>query len=70
MKMLLYRPRFLSQPLLDLTAEAMRSPSHWAGDEREYFAMSTAQLHEYPFCAVTHAELARIASQDKIAPTM
>ena len=29
-KMLLYRPDFLTRPLLDLTANAMRGPSYWS----------------------------------------
>ena len=30
-KMLLYRPGFLTRPLLELTAQAMRGPSYWTG---------------------------------------
>ncbi|MFF1606711.1 hypothetical protein ACFVYA_02935 [Amycolatopsis sp. NPDC058278] len=67
-KMLLYRPGFLSRPLLELTAAAMRGPSYWTAGEREYLAMSTAQVHECPFCAVTHAELTRIAGTGEIDP--
>ncbi|MFK0249133.1 hypothetical protein ACIQUM_30925 [Amycolatopsis azurea] len=67
-KMLLYRPGFLSKPLLDITADAMRGPSYWTAGEREYLAMSTARLHECPFCAVTHAELTRIAGHGEIDP--
>jgi AhpD family alkylhydroperoxidase len=67
-RMLLYRPGFLTRPLLDLTAEAMRGPSYWTAGEREYLAMSTAQLHECPFCVVTHAELTRIAGEGEIDP--
>lgn len=67
-KMLLYRPGFLTGPLLDLTADAMRGPSYWTAGEREFLAMSTAQLHECPFCVVTHAELTRIAGTGEIDP--
>jgi AhpD family alkylhydroperoxidase len=67
-KMLLYRPGFLTKPLLDLTAEAMRGPSYWTAGEREYLAMTTAQLHQCPFCVVTHAELTRIAGNGEIDP--
>jgi AhpD family alkylhydroperoxidase len=65
-KMLLYRPDFLTRPLLDLTADAMRGPSYWTAAEREYLAMSTAQLHQCPFCIDTHAELIRIAGHGEI----
>jgi AhpD family alkylhydroperoxidase len=67
-KMLLYRPEFLSRALLDLTAVAMRGPSYWTAAEREYLAMCTAQWHQCPFCVVTHAELIRIAGHGEIDP--
>ncbi|EME60891.1 hypothetical protein [Amycolatopsis decaplanina] len=67
-KMLLYRPALFARPLLDLTADAMRGPSYWTAGEREYLAMSTAQLHRCSFCAVTHAELVRIAATGEIDP--
>ncbi|MEU5264213.1 hypothetical protein [Amycolatopsis sp. NPDC021455] len=67
-KLLLYRPGLFARPLLHLTAEAMRGPSSWTAAEREYLAMSTAKVHECPFCAVTHAELVRIASSGEIDP--
>jgi len=67
-KMLLYRPDFFAQPLLVITADAMRGPSYWTAGEREYLAMSTAQLHQCPFCVVTHAELVRVAGHGEIDP--
>ncbi|GAA4551831.1 carboxymuconolactone decarboxylase family protein [Amycolatopsis samaneae] len=67
-KLLLYRPGLFARPLLALTADAMRGPSYWTAGEREYLAMSTAKLHECPFCAVTHAELVRIAATGEIDP--
>jgi AhpD family alkylhydroperoxidase len=67
-KMLLYRPGFLSGPLLELTADAMRGPSYWTAGEREYLAMCTAQSHQCPFCIDTHAELTRIAGHGDIDP--
>ncbi|MET8845971.1 hypothetical protein [Amycolatopsis sp. NPDC004625] len=67
-KMLLYRPGLFARPLLQLTAEAMRGPSYWTAAEREYLAMSTAEVHECPFCAVTHAELVRLAGTGEIDP--
>jgi AhpD family alkylhydroperoxidase len=67
-KMLLYRPDFFARPLLSLTADAMRGHSYWTAAEREYLAMSTAQLHQCPFCIVTHAELVRVAGHGEINP--
>ncbi|MEV6638949.1 hypothetical protein [Amycolatopsis sp. NPDC051371] len=67
-KLLLYRPGFLTRPLLELTAPAMRGESYWTAGEREYLAMSTARVHECPFCVVTHAELTRIAGHGEIDP--
>ena len=67
-KMLLYRPGFLTRPLLELTADAMRGPSYWTAGEREYLAMCTAQLHRCPFCIDSHAELTRIAGHGEIDP--
>lgn len=67
-RMLLYRPDFFARPLLDITADAMRGPSYWTAGEREYLAMTTAKLHECPFCAVSHAELTRIAAHGEIDP--
>lgn len=67
-KLLLYRPGFLTRPLLELTAPAMRGESYWTAAEREYLAMSTARVHECPFCIVTHAELTRIAGHGEIDP--
>ncbi|SEP53301.1 hypothetical protein [Amycolatopsis saalfeldensis] len=67
-KMLLYRPDFLTRPLLELTADAMRGPSYWTAGEREYLAICTAQLHQCPFCIDTHAELTRIAGHGEIDP--
>ncbi|MFF0490972.1 hypothetical protein ACFYTQ_18285 [Nocardia sp. NPDC004068] len=67
-KTLLYRPGFLTCPLLDLTADAMRGPSYWTAGEREYLAMSTARLHRCPFCIDSHAELTRIAGEGEIDP--
>ncbi|GAA2757892.1 carboxymuconolactone decarboxylase family protein [Actinopolymorpha rutila] len=67
-KMLLYRPGFLTRPLLELTADAMRGPSYWTAGEREYLAMCTAQLHRCPFCIDSHAELTRIAGNGEIDP--
>jgi AhpD family alkylhydroperoxidase len=67
-RMLLYRPGFLTRPLLELTADAMRGPSYWTAGEREYLAMCTARLHRCPFCVDSHAELTRIAGRGEIDP--
>lgn len=66
-KMLLYRPEFLTRPLLDLTVPAMRGPSYWTAGDREYLAMRAAQWHRCPFCIDTHAELTRLAGGDPSA---
>jgi AhpD family alkylhydroperoxidase len=68
-RMLLYRPEFMSGPLLRLTAPAMRGPSYWTAAEREYMAMEIARSHRCPFCLVTHTELVRIAGAGTIDPT-
>lgn len=65
---LLYRPEFFARPLLAITVGAMRGPSYWTPGEREYLAMSTAQLHQCPFCVDSHAELTRIAGHGEINP--
>lgn len=67
-KLLLYRPGFLTGTLLELAADAMRGPSFWTAGEREYLAMSTAQLLQCPFCIDSHAELTRIAGAGDIDP--
>ncbi|GAB3904241.1 hypothetical protein GCM10029964_097550 [Kibdelosporangium lantanae] len=68
-RMLLYRPEFMTGSLLALTAPAMRGPSYWTAAEREYIAMETARAHQCPFCLVTHTELVRIAGAGAIDPT-
>ena len=60
-KTLLYRPDFFGAVFLDLTAKAMRGPSFWTAGEREYMAKRTAERLRCPYCAVTHAELIKIA---------
>ena len=63
---LLYRPDFLARPLLAITVPAMRGESYWTAAEREYLAMSTAELYRCPFCMRSHAELTRIAGHGEI----
>lgn len=65
-RLLLYRPGFFARPLLAITVDAMRGPSEWSAAEREYLGMSIAKLHTCPFCAVTHAEMVRLAGQGEI----
>ncbi|WP_439656725.1 hypothetical protein ACSHWB_30535 [Lentzea sp. HUAS TT2] len=60
-KTLLYRPEFFGAVFLDLSAQAMRGPSFWTAGEREYMAQRTAERLRCPYCAVTHAELVKIA---------
>ena len=66
---LLYRPGFLARPLLAITVPAMRGESYWTAAEREYLAMSTAELYRCPFCLRSHAELTRIAGHGEIDAT-
>lgn len=68
-KTLLYRPEFAGRALLDLSADAMRGPSYWSAGEREYLGMSIAKVLRCPYCAVTHEELVRIASDGDLDPT-
>jgi AhpD family alkylhydroperoxidase len=65
---LLYRPGFLTRPLLAITVPAMRGDSYWTAGEREYLAMSTAELHRCPFCVDSHTELTRIAGRGEVDP--
>jgi AhpD family alkylhydroperoxidase len=65
---LLYRPEFLARPLLAITVPAMRGESYWTTGEREFLAMSTAQVFRCPFCLDSHTELTRIAGQGEIDP--
>jgi AhpD family alkylhydroperoxidase len=65
---LLYRPDFLARPLLAITVPAMRGESYWTAGEREYLAMSAAQVHRCPFCVDSHTELTRIAGHGEIDP--
>lgn len=67
-RMLLYRPGFFARALLDHTAPTMRGESYWTPAEREYLAMTTARLHECPFCLDTHTELVRIAGHGEVDP--
>jgi len=67
-RMLLYRPGFFARPLLAITVPAMRGESAWSAAEREYLAMTIARRYASEFCAVTHAEMVRIAGQGAIDP--
>ena len=65
---LLYRPDFFARPLLAITVPAMRGESYWTAGEREFLAMSTAQLYRCPFCVDSHTELTRIAGHGEVDP--
>jgi hypothetical protein len=48
-KMLAYRPEFLSSRLKPLSQQVMRGPSEWSVGERELFAMFVSRLNQSVF---------------------
>lgn len=65
MQLALYRPGFFGEPFLALVRAVLRGPSFWTAAEREYLAVFSSELNEWPFCVRMHTEVGSVESDGR-----